>query len=181
MPHSYEVVETRERFSGHIISVVTDTVRMPGGETAERDVVRHPGAVGAVAVDADGRVLLIKQYRHPVGEALWEVPAGIRDVEGEDPVETAKRELHEETGWTAGTWSHLATAHATPGGSDEVYEIYLAQDLTEGERPDAKHEEADLELRWVSLADACAEVLDGRITNAMCAIGVLAAARRLGH
>lgn len=180
MPHSYDVLETHERFSGRIISVVTDVVRMPGGGTGERDVVRHPGAVGAVAVDGQGRVLLIRQYRHPVGDYLWEVPAGIRDVEGEDPEETARRELREETGWSAATWSHLATIHATPGASDERFEIYLAQDLSEGERPEVKDEEADLELRWVSLADACAEVLDGRITNAMCAIGVLAAARRLG-
>lgn len=179
--HSYDVVRSQERFSGKIIRVVTDTVRMPGGGTSDRDVIRHPGAVGAVAVDADGRVLLIKQYRHPVGEALWEVPAGIRDVDGEDPRETAERELLEETGWTARTWSHLATAHSTPGASDERYEIYLAQDLEEApERPEAHDEEADLELRWVPLADACAEVLDGRITNSMCAIGVLAAARRLG-
>lgn len=181
MAHHYEVLDTKERFSGHIITVVTDTVRMPGGDTAERDVIRHPGAVGAVAVDADGRVLLIRQYRHPVGDALWEVPAGIRDVDGEDPAETARRELLEETGWTARTWSHLATAYATPGASDERYEIYLATDVEEApERPEVHHEEADLELRWVPLADACAEVLDGRITNAMCVIGVLAAARRLG-
>lgn len=181
MTHSYEVVDSRERFSGKIITVVTDTVRMPGGEPAERDVVRHPGAVGAVAVDDDGRVLLIKQFRHPVRAALWEVPAGIRDVGGEDPEETARRELLEETGWTAREWSHLATIHSTPGNSDERYEIFLACGLAEAdERPEVKDEELDLELRWVPLADACAEVLDGRITNSMCAIGVLAAARRLG-
>lgn len=181
MPHSYDVLETRHRFSGKIITVVTDVVRMPGGGTGERDVVRHPGAVGAVAVDAEHRVLLIKQYRHALRDRLWEVPAGIRDVDGEDPEETARRELHEETGWTARTWTHLASVHATPGASDECYEVYLARDLAESaERPDVVDEEADLELRWVPLADACAEVLDGRITNAMCAVGVLAAARVLG-
>jgi ADP-ribose pyrophosphatase len=179
--HSYDVLGTRERFSGKIITVVTDTVRMPDGDAAERDVVRHPGAVGAVAIDAQGRVLLIKQYRHPVGTTLWEVPAGIRDVEGEDPEETAKRELLEETGWTARLWSHLATGHPTPGGSDECFDIYLARDVEESDdRPEVHGEELDLEVRWTPLADACAEVLDGRITNAMCAIGVLAAARLLG-
>ncbi|HEX8002869.1 MAG TPA: NUDIX hydrolase [Mycobacteriales bacterium] len=181
MPHSYEVLDSRERFAGHVITVVTDTVRMPDGETAERDVVRHPGAVGAVAIDGAGRVLLIKQYRHALGTALWEVPAGIRDVDGEEPEETARRELLEETGWTAGDWSHLATIHSTPGCSDECYDVYLARDLAEAdERPDVTGEELDLELRWVPLPDACAEVLDGRITNSMCAIGLLAAARRLG-
>jgi len=179
--HSYDVLGTRERFSGKVVTVVTDTVRMPGGNTAERDVVRHPGSVGAVAIDAQGRVLLIKQYRHAVRAALWEVPAGIRDVEGEEPEETARRELLEETGWTARTWSHLATAHATPGGSDECFDIYLAQDVAESQdRPEVHDEELDLEVRWTPLAEACAEVLDGRITNAMAAIGVLAAARRLG-
>jgi ADP-ribose pyrophosphatase len=177
---TYEVLASRERFAGHIIGVRTDTVRMPDGGTGDRDVVVHPGAVGAVAVDDDLRVLLIRQYRHPVGDYLWEVPAGIKDVEGEDPEETARRELHEETGWHAREWSHLATAHATPGGSTEVYEIYLARGLTESDRPEAHGEEQDLELRWLPLAEACAWVLDGRITNAMCAIGVLAAARRLG-
>jgi ADP-ribose pyrophosphatase len=176
--HAYDVLDSRERFSGHIIKVVTDVVRMPGGGTGERDVVRHPGAVGALAIDGEGRALLIKQYRHAVGEALWEIPAGIRDVAGEPAEETARRELLEETGWTARTWSHLATIHSTPGGSDEVYEIFLARDLVEAaERPEVVDEEADLELRWVPLADACAQVLDGRITNAMCAIAVLAAAR----
>ena len=179
--HEYEVLETRERFTGKIITVVTDTVRMPGGTTGDRDYVRHPGAVGAVAIDGEGRVLLIKQYRHALRTAIWEVPAGIKDVDGEPPEETAKRELLEETGWTARTWSHLATAHSTPGGSDERYEIYLAQDLEESDsRPEVQDEELDLELRWVPLADACAEVLDGRITNSMCALGVLAAARKLG-
>lgn len=181
MPHDYEVLDTKERFSGKILTVVTDVVRMPGGGTGERDVIRHPGAVGAIAIDGDNRVLLIKQYRHPLRTRLWELPAGIKDVDGEDPEETARRELHEETGWTARTWSHLASAHSSPGGSDERYDIYLATDVEESpDRPEVHDEEADLELRWVPLADACAEVLDGRITNAMCAIGVLAAARRLG-
>ena len=178
---AYEVIGSTERFSGHIVSVVTDVVRMPDGSTGERDVVRHPGAVGVVAVDDDLRVLLIKQYRHPVGAALWEVPAGIRDVAGEDPAATAARELHEETGWVAGSLTHLLTAHSTPGGSDERYEVYLGRDLREApDRPEVHGEELDLEVRWVPLAEACEWVLDGRITNAMCVGGVLAAARVLG-
>ena len=178
---TYEVVKSEQRFAGHIIGLRTDTVRMPDGSTGDRDVVVHPGAVGAVAVDDELRVLLIRQYRHPVGDYLWEVPAGIRDVDGEDPATTAKRELHEETGWEARDWSHLATVHSTPGGSTERYEIYLARGLTEAaDRPDLHGEEQDLELRWLPLAEACAWVLDGRITNGMCAVGVLAAARPLG-
>lgn len=178
---AYEVVSSTERFSGRIIRVVTDVVRMPDGGTGERDVVRHPGAVGVVAVNDDLRVLLIKQYRHPLGTAIWEVPAGIRDVDGEDPAATAARELHEETGWTAGMYRHLLTGHPTPGCSDERFEVYLARDLREAaDRPEVQHEETDLELRWLPLAEACEWVLDGRITNALCVCGVLAAARVLG-
>ena len=178
---AYEVLGSTERFSGAIIRVVTDRVRMPDGEAADRDVVRHPGSVGVVAVDDDLRVLLIEQYRHPVGAALWEVPAGIRDVPGEDPQRTAARELHEETGWAAGSYRHLLSGHPSPGGSDERFEVYLARDLREeGERPDGEHEEGGIEVRWVPLAEACEWVLDGRITNVMCAAGVLAAARVLG-
>jgi 8-oxo-dGTP pyrophosphatase MutT (NUDIX family) len=178
---TYEVLASEQRFAGRVIEVRTDTVRMPDGSTAARDVIHHPGAVGAAAVDADNRILLIKQYRHAVRAHLWELPAGIRDVDGEDPEATARRELHEETGWTAGTWSHLATALATPGCSDEAYEVYLARDVREtGDQPAVVDEEQDLELRWLPLAEACEWVSDGRITNGLCVIGVLAAARALG-
>ena len=178
---AYDVVSSTERFSGAVITVVTDVVRMPDGGTADRDIVRHPGAVGVVAVDDDLRVLLIKQYRHALAEAVWEVPAGLRDVSGEDPQRTAARELHEETGWVAESYRHLLSAHPTPGCSDERFEVYLARDVREeGERPAGEAEEGDIEVRWVPLAEACEWVLDGRITNAMCVSGVLAAARVLG-
>ncbi|MDQ1712753.1 MAG: 8-oxo-dGDP phosphatase [Frankiaceae bacterium] len=181
MTHAYDVVSSEVRYRGRVFTLRSDVVRMPGGATAVRDVVDHPGAVGIVAVDAALNVLLIRQYRHAVGTALWEVPAGLRDVPGEDPETTARRELHEETGWVAEAWTHLASAYATPGWSNERFEIYLARDLREAaERPEVHDEELDLELRWLPLAEACAWVLDGRITNALCAIGVLAAARRLG-
>jgi ADP-ribose pyrophosphatase len=179
--HAYEVLSSEVRCRGRVITMRTDVVRMPGGGTGVRDVVEHPGAVGVVAIDDAANVLLIRQYRHALGEAIWEVPAGIRDVPGEDPEATARRELHEETGWVAGTWTHLATAHPTPGCSNERFEVYLARDLREtGDRPEPEDEERDLELRWLPLAEACAWALDGRITNALCSIGVLAAARCLG-
>jgi ADP-ribose pyrophosphatase len=177
----YEVLASRVRHRGRVVELRTDTVRMPDGSSADRDVVRHPGAVGVAAVDGALRVLLIRQYRHAVGDYLWELPAGLRDVDGEDPEATARRELHEETGWTAATWTHLATVHATPGWSDERFEVYLGRDVAESaERPAVEDEEQDLELRWLPLAEACEWVADGRITNALCVVGVLAAARRLG-
>ena len=178
---TYEVVGSVVRHRGRVIELRTDTVRMPDGSTAERDVVRHPGAVGVAAIDEGTNVLLIKQYRPALGAYLWELPAGIRDVAGEPPEETARRELHEETGWRAGTLTHLVTAYATPGWSDERYDVYLARDLTDtGDRPAGADEEQDLEVRWLPLAEACRWVEDGRITNALCVAGVLAAARRLG-
>ena len=182
MPHRYDVISSTARFAGRVISVRTDVVRMPGGDTAERDVVEHPGAVGVVALDDDRRVLLIRQYRHPVGRALWELPAGLRDVAGEPDLETARRELLEEAGLRAGRWEPLVAALASPGMTDEQYVVFLARDLTEvpaAERPELEHEELDLETAWVPLADACDRVLAGDIENALCIIGVLAAARRL--
>ena len=179
--HDYEVLSSTHRFRGRVIDVRTDVVRMPGGGTGERDVVTHPGAVGIVAIDDQGRVLLIKQYRHALRQAIWEVPAGIRDVAGEDPEDTARRELLEETGWTARTWRHLVSVHPTPGYADERFEVYLATDVEEShDRPEVVDEELDLEVRWTPLGDACAEILAGTITNAMCVTGVLAAARVLG-
>jgi ADP-ribose pyrophosphatase len=179
--HSYDVLSSEVAYRGRVITLRRDVVRMPGGGTGVREVVEHPGAVGVVALDDRLDVLLIRQYRHALRDSIWEVPAGVRDVEGEDPAATAARELHEETGWTAGTFEHLVTAHPTPGWSDERFEVYLARDLREAaERPEVEDEERDLELRWLPLAEACAWVLDGRITNALCAVGVLAAARRLG-
>lgn len=178
---AYEVLDSTERFAGRVIRVVTDVVRMPDGGTGERDVVRHPGAVGVLAVNDGNEVLLIKQYRHALREAIWELPAGIRDVDGEEPQRTAARELHEETGWEAGTLTHLLTIHPTPGGSDECAEVFLGRDLTEAaDRPDVVDEELDLEVRWLPLTEAVEWVLDGRITNAMCVAGVLAAARVIG-
>lgn len=181
MAHSYDVLSTEAVYHGRVITLRRDVVTMPGGGTGVREVVEHPGAVGVVAMDDEDNVLLIRQYRHALRTAIWEVPAGIRDVAGEDPATTAARELHEETGWTAATFEHLVTAHPTPGWSDERFDVYLARDLREAaERPEVEDEERDLELRWLPLAEACAWVLDGRITNALCAVGVLAAARRLG-
>lgn len=177
---TYEVLSSTPRFTGRVIRVETDVVRMPDGEEAERDVVRHPGAVGVAAVDGDGRLLLIKQYRHALRTAIWELPAGVCDVDGEAAERTAARELHEETGWAAGTLTHLLTVHSSPGCTDERYEVFLGRDLREeADRPEVMGEELDLEVRWMPLAEAVEWVMDGRITNGMCVAGVLAAARVL--
>ncbi|BCJ30298.1 NUDIX domain-containing protein [Actinocatenispora sera] len=176
----YPVVEHVERPVNPVFSLVSDQVRMPDGEVARRDFLHHVGAVAAVAVDADGSVLLIRQYRHPVGQAMWELPAGLTDVAGEAPVDTARRELAEEADLTARDWQLLAELHTTPGCSDERIRVYLARDVAPvpaHERFERTAEEAGLTTRWVPLADAVAMVTTGELTNATAVAGVLAAAR----
>jgi ADP-ribose pyrophosphatase len=125
-------------------------------------------------------VILVRQYRHPVGAYLWELPAGLRDADGEPPLETAKRELAEEALLAADRWSLLTTTYSTPGFCDEAVLVYLAEGLSDVERPEGflvQHEEADMTLGRVPLADAVQRVFDGDIRNALCVIGLLAAAQ----
>lgn len=177
-PECWAVTSSRRRFSGGIVAVRTDQVRMPGDDIAERDVVEHPGAVAALALDDLERVLLVRQYRHPVGHMLWEAPAGLRDVDGEKPWEAARRELYEEAGYRAQRWHTLVDAFTSPGASTERLRVYLARDLTEvteGERFVGVHEETDMPLRWVPLDEAVTKVLAGVIHNPTAVMGILAA------
>jgi 8-oxo-dGTP pyrophosphatase MutT (NUDIX family) len=182
--HVFEVVGRTERFTGNVIRVVSDEVTMPDGGTAVRDYVVHVGAVGAVAVDFSddpaGKVLLVRQYRHPVRRVLWELPAGLLDVAGEPAVETAKRELWEEADLRAARWDVLVDMLTTPGSSDEAIRIFLARDVT-GVPHDERHtrlgEEHTMTTEWVPLETAIGWVFAGEIENAACIAGVLAAAR----
>ena len=179
-PHDYRVLDSETVFDGHVISLRRDTVAMPGGGDSVREVVAHPGAVAVVAVDDEGRVVLLRQYRHPVGRYLWELPAGLRDADGEPPLETAKRELAEEVLLAAERWSLLTTTYSSPGFSDELVLVYLAEGLREVERPEGftvEHEELDMTIERVPLADAVQRVFDGDIRNAAAVVGVLAAAQ----
>jgi 8-oxo-dGTP pyrophosphatase MutT (NUDIX family) len=179
-PHAYAVLASEEVFTGHIISLRRDTVAMPGGGDSVREVVHHPGAVGIVALDDEGRVVMLRQYRHPVGEHLWELPAGLRDVDGEPPLATARRELAEEVQLAADRWSLLTTQYPSPGFCDEQVVVYLAEGLSEVARPDGftvEHEELDMTVERVPLADAVQQVFDGSIRNSLAIIGVLAAAQ----
>jgi ADP-ribose pyrophosphatase len=176
----FEVQASESVFEGHIISLRRDTVTMPGGGTSVREVVHHPGAVVVVALDDDDQVVLLRQYRHPVGRHLWELPAGLRDADGEPPVETAKRELAEEAELAADRWSLLTTTYSTPGFCDEMVFLYLAEGLRPVPRPDGfvvEHEELDMTVERVPLADAVQRVYDGDIRNASAVIGLLAAAQ----
>src|SRR4051794_17996856 len=179
-PGEYEVLKTETVYVGRVITLVKDTVAMPEGGDSVREVVRHIGAVCVAAVDDDGRVVLLRQYRHPVRSYLWELPAGLRDADGEPPLETAKRELAEEAGLAAERWSLLVNSYSTPGFCDEQVLIYLAEGLSEVDRPEGftvEHEELDMTVERVPLADAVQRVFDGGIRNASAAIGLLAAAQ----
>jgi 8-oxo-dGDP phosphatase len=173
--HVFETVSSETVYEGSILALRVDRVRMPGGGTAKREVVEHYGAVAVAAVDADRRVAMVYQYRHPVGRRLWELPAGLLDAFGEDPLATAKRELQEEAGLAARDWRVLVDTASSPGFSDESVRTYLAMGLSEVDRPDPEDEEADLSLHWFSLEDAAGMVLAGEIVNASAAAGVLAA------
>lgn len=177
--HEYRVLARETVYEGRVISLELDTVAMPGGGDSVREIVRHPGAVAVVAVDDEDRVVLVRQYRHPLGEHLWELPAGLRDADGEPPLEAAKRELAEEALLSAARWSLLATSYNSPGFCDETVLVYLAEELSDVERPDGfvvEHEELDMTVERVPLADAVQRVYDGDIRNASAVIGLLATA-----
>jgi 8-oxo-dGDP phosphatase len=179
-PHEYQVLDKETVYEGRIISLYRERVAMPGGGDSVRDIVRHPGAVAVVALDEQDRVVLVRQYRHAFAEHLWELPAGLRDADGEPPAQTARRELAEEALLAAGRWSLLATNYGSAGFSDEVVLIYLAEELTDAERPEGfvvEHEEADMTVERVPLTDAVQWVFDGRIRNSSAVVGVLAAAQ----
>jgi 8-oxo-dGDP phosphatase len=174
--HEFVVQSEKDLYQGKVMALRSDEVQMPGGRVAVREILEHPGAVAIAALDADDRVMMIHQYRHPVRRRLWELPAGLLDVHGEDPVDTAKRELVEEAGLAATEWSVLVDLVTSPGFSDESVRVYLARGLSDVGRPDERDdEEADLTTRWVSLPVAVRMVLSGTIVNAITAAAVLAA------
>jgi 8-oxo-dGTP pyrophosphatase MutT (NUDIX family) len=171
------VVESELLLQGRVWVLRRDTVELGDGQTVVRDYVAHPGAVAVLAIDAHDRVLLIRQYRHPVGMMLWEPVAGLLDVADEQPWVGAARELVEEAGLVATRWDVLVDVENSPGGSSETIRCYLARDLAPapGGRPDGDGEERDLPHTWVGLDDAVAGVLSGRLNAPMTVAGVLAA------
>jgi len=173
--HDFVVLSTKDVYKGRIIAIRVDDVAMPGGGQAKREVVEHHGAVAIVALDDDDQVTLIHQYRHPLGRRIWELPAGLIDHLGEDPLESAKRELVEEVGLAAENWSVLVDVAASPGFTDEVVRIFLATELSEVDRDLLGDEEADLVARKFPLAEAVRMALAGEIVNGATVGGLLAA------
>ncbi len=173
-----EVVWSSRVYEGRVWDVRRERFRF-GGHELERDFVDHTGAVAVLARDDEDRVLVINQYRHPIRSRDWELPAGLLDVEGEDPLEAAKRELAEEADLVASEWRELIVIATSPGGSDEIIRIYEARGVSAA--PDAfarTEEEAELVLRWVPLAEVVEAALAGRIRNSILLVGALAAHAR---
>ncbi|GAC85784.1 ADP-ribose pyrophosphatase [Gordonia paraffinivorans NBRC 108238] len=176
MGHDFEVTGSRTVYDGAILTLRVDDVVMPGGRVAEREVVEHFGAVAILARDEDGRIAMVRQYRHPVGRRLLELPAGLLDQDGEEPLEAARRELAEEADLAADTWHVLVDLALSPGFTDEALRLYLAEDLHHLEAAERVDEEAELEVEWIALDDAVRMVLGGEIVNATSVAGILAAA-----
>ena len=179
-PSPRRLLSSAKVYEGRIWDVVSDSFEL-GEEsgTLVRDYIDHPGAVAVLPMNDAGEILLLKQYRHPVGMDLWEIPAGLLDVEGEDFVAGAARELAEEADLTATTWNVLADFFNSPGSSSEAIRIYLARGLDqvpEADRHVRTDEEAEIEFHWVALDDAVDAVLEGRLHNPSAVVGILAAA-----
>jgi ADP-ribose pyrophosphatase len=172
-------VESRtDDFHGRVWDVATETVVLPSGERVVRDIVEHPSAVAVLALDDAGRVLVVHQYRHAAAATLWELPAGLLDVAGEDPTLAASRELWEETHHVADDWAVLVDFLSSPGFCDEAIRVYLARGVRSAEGvAHVRHgEERDMPVEWVDLDEVVAGVLRGDLHNPTLVVGALAAA-----
>ena len=186
-PEHWPVASSAELLRARLVTVRSDKVRTPENHLAERDVVLHPGAVAVLALDDADRILMIRQYRHPVGHLLWEIPAGLRDVAGEDPWVTAQRELAEETSYRAKDWRVLADYYSSPGYSTERLRVFLARDLEPIPAAERlfvpRDEEAHLLLGWLPLDEAVRKVFAGELHSGPTALAIMAgyAARSEGY
>lgn len=177
-PFEAPIVSSERRFQGHVWDVRSDSFEYGSTgstETITREYVDHTGAVAILALDEDDRAMLIRQYRHPIAHRDWEIPAGLLDMEGEQPLRAAQRELAEEADLQASEWAVLADFFTSPGGSTEAIRIYLARGLKATPAFDRTEEEADLETRWVGLDAIVDAVLERRIGNSILGFAALAA------
>lgn len=179
-PSPHEVVASQVVWNGRIVDMVKDhVIVVEGREPVVREYTRHPGAVAVVVMRGESgaeEILLERQYRHPVQASLWEIPAGLLDIPGEDPRVAAERELAEEADLVAKRWDVLVDYFTSPGGSSEPLRVFLARELGDADEAfDREDEEATMEYAWVRLDDALTMVLDGRLHNPSAVIGVLAA------
>lgn len=176
-PHEAPVLSRTDVFDGQVWNLRSDDVQVHE-QIVRRDWIEHTGAVGVVAMDAEDRVLLIRQYRHPVAMMMFEPPAGLMDVDGESGLQTAQRELAEEAGLVAEEWHVLAEFCNSPGGSSEAFRCFLARGLSPlpgGRQHTGEAEEMHLPQAWVPLSEAVGLVLAGQVQNPATCVGILAA------
>jgi 8-oxo-dGTP pyrophosphatase MutT (NUDIX family) len=176
----FERLDEREVYQGHVIGLGVGSFRAPDGSTFERDIVHHPGAVAVVPLLDDGKVVMVRQYRAPIDQLLLEIPAGLRDVAGEDTERTAHRELAEEAGLEAERLEWLCEFHNSAGCSDETIVIYLATGLTPVQLDRQGVEEQHMTIEQVDLADLDGLIAQGQLTDAKSIIGLALARSRLG-
>ena len=169
---------SEEIFNGVVLHVKRDTVRLPNGNSAVREVIRHIGAVCVIPVLENGDVVMERQYRYPLDRVILEIPAGKLDAADEDRFSAIQRELREETGYTAGNWTEIGPLYPAPAYSDEYITMYLARDLRRGERH--LDEDEFLDVHTVPLRDLVEDVMAGKIADAKTQICILKAARILG-
>lgn len=167
------IIHAERIFDGAIFTLERETFEYNSGQLT-REFLGHPGAVAIVAVDADERIVVIKQYRHPVRKRMWEIPAGLLDIVGEEPLDAAKRELAEEVDLTADTWQPLVTINNSPGGSSEQLQVFLATDLHPTATPfDREAEESDMQVGWAPVDVIVDAILARRVGNPSLIAGVL--------
>lgn len=171
-------ISSKEIFDGHILHVFLDTVRLPDGESAEREIIRHVGAVCIIPVTDDGEVIIERQFRYPIGQVITEIPAGKLDSKSENRLDAAKRELLEETGITADEWIDMGLFYPAAAYSDEKITMYLAKGLHYGAQK--LDEDEFLSVEKKPLCELVEDVMSGRITDAKTQTAVLKAARILG-
>ncbi|GMA19034.1 NUDIX hydrolase [Arsenicicoccus piscis] len=172
------VLESRTIHEGYVFDLVSETADLGEAGTVRREFLRHPGAVAILALDDEERLVVVQQYRHPVGAFDWEIPAGLLDVAGEPPQLAAARELGEEADLRAEQWDVLVDYWTTPGGNDEAIRVFLARGLSpvpEAERHEREDEELGMPTVWATLDNVQEAVLSGRLHNPSTCIGVLAA------
>lgn len=170
-------LDKQEIFSGRIIKLDVEKVRLPNDSIATLEIIRHPGGAAVVAMDAKNRVCLLKQYRYAVEQWVWELPAGKID-HNEPPLQTAQRELEEEAGVRAEHWQSLEKMISSPGVFDEIVHLYLARGLTAVEQQAEEHEV--FELHWVAFEEALNWAISGKINDAKTVMALFRASQQLG-